>query len=210
MEKQTLLAKMQSCCFLLLVPKEKKNKTRATVYWFTNLHLPFTFKFIFCARCNLNYAHWYSISSVRTSLRHSSLLFLLILFIAFMFANLTIDNSFLADDASNICSYFDRNDFCNLNVSTLEVFFIWTLGTFEEICTIFMASCSHSIIPFLSLASQFKEAPPQYVHMDNYHLIHSSCSDKTGGGAAMFLRNSLKSAFLTISCHLAKILNVCS
>ncbi len=114
-----------------------------------------------------------------------------------MFANLTTDNSFVADDASyNTCSYFDRNDFCNLNVSTPDNFSIFDMNA-RSLCRHFydihdfVLSLNHSFSIYGFSETWFKEAPPQYVQMDNYQLIHSSRSDKTGGGAAMFVRNSL-------------------
>ena len=114
-----------------------------------------------------------------------------------MFANLTTDNSFVADDASyNTCSYFDPNDFCNLKVSTPDNFSILYMNS-RSLCRHFydihdfVLSLNHSFSIYGFSETWFKEAPPQYVHMDNYQLIHSSRSDKTGGGAAMFVKNSL-------------------
>ena len=55
----------------------------------------------------------------------------------------------------------------------------------------FLATLDHSFTIYGFTETRFKEAPPSYVHMKNYQLIHSSRSSRPGGGVAMFLSNSL-------------------
>ncbi len=120
--------------------------------------------------------------------------------LTYIFADVSSDY-FNADSDDNQCDYYECTDFNKLNISTPGMFSTFYMNS-RSLCRHvydiqdYLATLNHSFSIYGFTETWFKEAPPSYVHMDNYQLVHSSRSLKLGGGVAMFINSSLN--FLTI------------
>ena len=103
------------------------------------------------------------------------------------------------DDALNDdqCAYFESNEFNDLNISTPGNFSIFYMNS-RSLCRHFfdiqdyLSSLHHSFFIYGFTETWFKATPPPFVHMENFHLVHSSRSQRPGGGVALFVKNSMK------------------
>ena len=116
------------------------------------------------------------------------------------------EDSILADDDN--CSYYDTDDFNQVN-NSLGDFSIFYLNT-RSLCKHFfnvqdyLCSLNSSFTVYGFTETWFKETPPPFVHMNNYHLIHSSRCNRVGGGVALFISdrlNFIKRYDLMSSCE---------
>ena len=55
----------------------------------------------------------------------------------------------------------------------------------------YLCSLNHYFSIYGFTETWFKESPPSYIHKNNYQLVHSSRSNKLGGGVTMFISDSL-------------------
>ena len=106
----------------------------------------------------------------------------------------SFDDNSIFDD--NHCDYYESTDFNDLNISNPGIFSIFYMnsrslsGHFYDIQD-YLATLNHSFSIYGFTETWFREAPPSYVHMNDYNLVHSSRSIRPGGGAAMFISNSM-------------------
>ena len=56
----------------------------------------------------------------------------------------------------------------------------------------FLSTLNHSFSAYGFTETWFRESPPPYIKMPKYNFIHSSRSDKIGGGVAVFISRRLK------------------
>lgn len=107
--------------------------------------------------------------------------------------NVSNDDNFLDND----CAYFESNDFNQLDLNSDGQFSIFYMNS-RSLCRHYydiqhyLCSLDHRFSVYGFTETWFKGAPPPYIHMDNYQLVHSSRSNKIGGGAAMFIHDTLK------------------
>ena len=107
----------------------------------------------------------------------------------------SVDDDGNNDRVNNTCDYFDSQQFNSINSSpgNFSIYYMNSRSLCRHFFDIqdFLATLDHSFSMYGFTETWFKEAPPSYVHMNNYQLVQTSRPLKPGGGAAMFINNSL-------------------
>ena len=116
------------------------------------------------------------------------------------------------NDGNGICYNLESDGFNALDISKEGCFSILYMNS-RSLCRHFydiqdyLSSLTHSFSIYGFSETWFRESPPPYITMADYNLVHSSRSNKIGGGVAIFVNNSL---FAMISCLLLMVMSVCS